>query len=121
MHHKGEDTHLRGATVVEFDGALRELLLLGPPHGVHVIVAVRLDRLLHASETELQQTDEKENLQGTGGRDIIESRETGLHRGEGHAIGDVTCDAPASGSSEVPEDGEHGDAAVLDLRGAQAI
>eukprot|EP00307_Rebecca_sp_RCC1486_P007571 CAMPEP_0119434010 /NCGR_PEP_ID=MMETSP1335-20130426/50449_1 /TAXON_ID=259385 /ORGANISM="Chrysoculter rhomboideus, Strain RCC1486" /LENGTH=206 /DNA_ID=CAMNT_0007459861 /DNA_START=518 /DNA_END=1134 /DNA_ORIENTATION=- len=127
VHHEREDAHLRGAPVVELDRAL-ELLRLGRelvPAKVNVAVAevtreLRLARhVLHHAQ--LEEADEGEDLGKASWWHHRERREARRHLVEREADREVTREAHARRRHDVAKDGEHADAAVLDLDEAEAV
>ena len=118
VDHEGKDSHLGGTAVVQLDGELLVKGLLVPSRGGDL---GRLDLLLAGSKANLDQTNEGDDLGNTSGRDGVEGGKTSLHGGEGKAVGDVARKADTSSGHQVAKDGEHGDAAVLGLDGAEAV
>ena len=118
VNHECEDAHLSSAAVVELDGSLSVDGGLVPARGSELSL---LDVLLSGVEPQLNETNEKEDLDGAEQGDGLEGSETRLHTGEWNARSDVAREADTSGGDEVAEDGKHGNAAVLGLDGAQAV
>mmetsp|Transcript_15103 Transcript_15103/g.32964 ORF Transcript_15103/g.32964 Transcript_15103/m.32964 type:complete len:224 (-) Transcript_15103:53-724(-) len=110
VDHQGQDAHLGGAAVVQLDG-------LAAVHGVVGVLglALGLDVLLDLGEAKLDGTDGQEGDGKAGGGEGVEDGKAGLDLvgAEGHAS--------TGGGHDVAEDGEHGDAAVLVLDGAEAV
>ena len=118
MHHEGEDSHLGGTAVVELDG---ELLVDGGLVPLGRLQLSSLDVGLSDAESNLDEANEGDDLEGAGSGNGVEGGEAGLHGGEGNAVSDVTRKSDARRSHEVAEDGEHRDAAVLGLHVAEAL
>ena len=122
MYHHGEDPHLCGATVAEFDRALRRLGLLTKfvPRrlaDVHIDGAVSGERTLHLHHhKQLVHADRKNDLQDTARWDLGERGQTVGHVREF----DVVVDGQHAWQANVllhdtADHREHGNAAVLDL------
>mmetsp|Transcript_8967 Transcript_8967/g.14172 ORF Transcript_8967/g.14172 Transcript_8967/m.14172 type:complete len:234 (+) Transcript_8967:510-1211(+) len=122
VDHQGKDTHLGSAAVVQLNGALGVLLLVIPPSSVHAGLAVSLQLLLDLSKAQLNQTNEADGLGHTGGRQCRQSLQPGGQAGELVASQVVSArQTHTSGGHQVAKDGKHGDAAVLDLDGTEAV
>ena len=80
-----------------------------------------LDVLLLVVVTQLDKTDETDDLSGSPGRDGVKSRKPGLHGRVRNAKSDVTRAAVARSSHHVADHSEHGDAAMLDLSVAELV
>mmetsp|Transcript_11293 Transcript_11293/g.33820 ORF Transcript_11293/g.33820 Transcript_11293/m.33820 type:complete len:227 (+) Transcript_11293:1114-1794(+) len=131
VDHEGEDAHLGGAAVVEFDAALEGLLLLGEGVPAEVEGAVAevtgefarggaVGRVLH--DDELEEADEGDDLGNAGGGDGAEGAEAGRDVRElGARVVDGAREEDAGLGGDLAEDGEHTDAAVLDLDVAEAV
>ena len=128
MHHHGQDAHLRRAAVVELDRALLQLRLLRErfPLGGERVAADRhvprertLDVLHHA---EFKETNERHDLQEAQRRELRESREAVRHVRElqVHIVRQVAGESVVL-LNQVSRDGEHGDAAVLDLHVPETV
>ena len=131
VDHEAEEAHLRGAAVVELDGALGLLGLLveGVPAEVNGTVAeiarelARLGavgRVLHHEK--LEEAHESEDLEGARHRHLGGASPAGLNGREGGArVVDVTREAHARGSGEEARHAEHANAAVLELHVPEAV
>mmetsp|Transcript_28385 Transcript_28385/g.72062 ORF Transcript_28385/g.72062 Transcript_28385/m.72062 type:complete len:213 (+) Transcript_28385:113-751(+) len=128
VHHEREDAHLRRAAVVELDSALGELGLLVErvPAEVERAVAEVADKLVASAlnvlhHGELEEAHEREDLREAGRRHDRERREAGRHVSEREAVRELAREADAGRRHDVAKDGEHADAAVLDLDEAEAV
>mmetsp|Transcript_3045 Transcript_3045/g.8595 ORF Transcript_3045/g.8595 Transcript_3045/m.8595 type:complete len:218 (-) Transcript_3045:42-695(-) len=127
VDHEGEDSHHGGTALVELDGALLELGLLveGVPAEVEGVVAEVTDEfssgdVLH--DGELEEANEGDQLSDSGTLDGVEGGEAVWHIGEGEAgVVDVSWEADSGLLDQVSDDGEHGDASVLDLDVTEAV
>lgn len=112
---------MRGAAVVELNGALGELLLGGEgvPSKVNVPVAevageLSARHVLH--DEQFQRADEGHDLGDAGALDGGQRVEPVGDVGEFESgVVNVAGEAPPGLLDEVPEDGQHGDAAVLEF------
>mmetsp|Transcript_19078 Transcript_19078/g.30842 ORF Transcript_19078/g.30842 Transcript_19078/m.30842 type:complete len:230 (+) Transcript_19078:172-861(+) len=122
VDHQGKDTHLGSAAVVQLNGALGVLLLVIPTGGIHAGLAVGLQLLLDLGKAQLNQANETDGLGHTSGRQGGQSLQAGGEAGElvaSKVVGARKTDT--SGGHQVTKDGEHGNAAMLDLHSAEAI
>jgi len=132
VDHKSEDSGHGGASVVELDGALGELLFLveGVPSEVDVSVAEVTDELVSGSwdvlhETDLEEPNEGDELDESGGWDGVRSDEGGDTVGEG--VEGISLEVDASGEEDtgtggdLSEEGEHTNASVLDLDVSESV
>ena len=131
MDHEAEEAHLRGAAVVELDGALRLLGLLveGVPaevNGTVAEVARELARLravggvLHHEE--LEEAHEGQDLEGARHRHLGGAGPAGLDGRERSArVVDVAREAHARGSGQEARHAKHADAAVLELHVPETV
>ena len=128
VHHHGKDAHLRGAAVVELDRALGGLGLRG--HGVPrgtegVSPEGKVSRegalnVLH--DRQFKEADERDDLREARRGDLREGRYTVRHVSE-REVGGVGEHAGQAGVllGKVAGDGEHSNAAVLDLHIPEAL
>jgi len=134
VDHKSEDAHHGGTAVVQLDGALGQLGLLveGVPAEVDGAVAEvtweisgcgAIGGVLH--HTELEGTNEENNLDKARSGDGIRAVDGGPAVGEGvegvSRVVDVTREVGAGAGDEVAQEGELGDASVLDLDETEAV
>jgi len=130
---KAEDAHHGGTALVELDGALLELLLLGEgvPAEINAEghVAEITDELAGsgnvAHDKELEPSDEEDDLKEALTGDGISTVQGG------EAIGDVgeltaaevdgTAKVDTGTGDDVAKEGKHGNAAVLDLNVSEAV
>jgi hypothetical protein len=121
VDHKGKDSHHGGTALVELNGTLLHLGLLikGVPSVVNGVVTEVTDEfssgdVLH--DGKLKGANESNNLGDSGSRDGVEGGETIGDIGKGKArVVNVSGETDSSLGDEVSNDGEHTDAAVLDL------
>ena len=132
VDHEAEDAELGGTAVVELDGALGDLLLLGEgvPAEVDVAVAEVADELVAGSgdvlhDGDLEEADEGDHLADALEGDGVGAAEGGKAIGEGvegvTGVVDVSGKVDAGAGDDVTEEGKHGDAAVLDLDVTEAV
>jgi len=129
VDHEGEDAHHGGAALVELLGAELVLLLLGGvadeadgEAGSGAEVAGEGSRVL-APDGELEEADEEEDLGDAGEGDLVQGGEARGDVLEADALldGEVAAETEAGGGPEVAEEGELGDAAVLELDVTEAV
>ena len=128
MYHHGQDAHLRGAAVVELDRALGLLSLLGHgvprrSEGVSADGEVPGEGALHVlHHSQLKEADERDDLGEARRRDLGQSRHAVGHVREREVRG-VREHAGQAGVllGQVAGDGEHRNAAVLDLHVPEAL
>ena len=118
VDHEGKDTHLGSTAVVQLDGELLVDGLLVPAGSLELS---SLDVILSGGISELDETDEGDDLGNTSGGDGLKGGKAVLDGGERNAVGDLTRKSDTSGGHNVSEDGKLGDAAVLGLDGAEAV
>ena len=128
---KSKNTHHGGTAVVELDGTLRELGLLieGVPAEVDGAVTEvthevsgggAVGTVLH--DGELQETNEGEDLEGTGNGDLEGSGPALSDGGEaGSGEVNVTGKADSGTGGDLAQEGELADAAVLELDVTEAV
>ncbi|KAL7544053.1 hypothetical protein ACHAXR_013492, partial [Thalassiosira sp. AJA248-18] len=132
VNHKSKNTHHGSTSVVQLDGTLGELGLFikGIPSKVNESITEISNELVASSwninhNTCLQETDEEEDLRKTflGNRvGTLDGRPAIVERTERvSSIIDVAWEVDASTGDDVTQEGELGDAAVLDLDGTKAI
>jgi hypothetical protein len=132
VDHESEDTEHGGASVVELDGALGELGLLIKviPSEVDVSVAEVANVLVSGScniahEADLQPADEGNDLSLALERDGVGADEGGDAVGEGvkgvTGIVDVSRKVESSAGHDLAQEGELGNASVLDLDVTEAV
>ena len=127
MDHKGEDSHLGGTSLVELDGTLGKLGLLieGVPSEVKGVVTEVTDEfssgdVLH--DGKLKEANEGNKLGNSGSRDGVEGGESvGDILELKSRVVDVSGETDSSFLDEVSNDGEHGDASVLDLDVSETV
>jgi len=116
VHHKGKDTHLGGAAVVQLDGALLVDEILGPAIlGGHLLLAPGLDLVLAVEESHLQQTDGVEDHEGVA----LESGQASKTGGD--LVKALNGPPSASSGHEVAKDGKHRNTAVLGLHVTESV
>ena len=129
VDHEGEDAHHGGAALVELLGAELVLLLLGGVSdeadgeaGAGAEVAGE-GSLVLAPDGELEEADEEEDLGDAGEGDLVQGGEARGDVLEADALfdGEVSAETEAGGGPKVAEEGELGDAAVLELDVTEAI
>jgi hypothetical protein len=121
VHHKAKNSHLGSTAVVQFDRLLR-CLLLGIPAGLnHLRSANALDLDLPSGKANLQEADEKEELEETSGRECVKHSQTSFHGGEWDAVGNITGESISLSGHNMAKDSEHCNAAVLGLHSAKLI
>ena len=129
VDHEGEDAHHGGAALVELLGAELVLLLLGGVSdeadgeaGAGAEVAGE-GSLVLAPDGELEEADEEEDLGDAGEGDFVQGGEARGDVLEADALfdGEVSAETEAGGGPKVAEEGELGDAAVLELDVTEAI
>ncbi|KAL7548381.1 hypothetical protein ACHAWF_014191, partial [Thalassiosira exigua] len=132
VDHEPEDAEHGGAAVVELDGALLELGLLIKvvPAEVDVAVAEVADVLVAGSghiahEAALEPSDQADDLALAVEGDGIGADEGGDSVGEGvegvSGVVDVSGEVDSGAGHDLAEEGELGDAAVLDLHVTEAV
>ena len=125
MDHKAKDTHHGGTAVVELDGTLLKLgfFIKVIPSKVNVSIA-EVTREFSISghfthECAFQDTDKGNDLDNTGGGDVVGSKDGG--NTVGVRVEAVTSVVDASGqvntgtSGDLTQEGKHTDTAVLDF------
>ena len=127
MDHKGEHTHLGGTALVQFNGTLLKLGLFieGVPAEVKGVVTevtweFSSGDVLH--DGKLQETDEGENLKGSGNRDgggSIPARSKIRELGSG--VVDVSWKVDSGLVDKVSDNTKHTDTSVLDLDVTKAV
>ena len=129
VDHEGEDAHHGGAALVELLGAELVLLLLGGvtdesdgEASAGAEVTGEGSRVL-APDGELEEADEEEDLGDAGEGDLVQGGEARGDVLEADALldGEVAAETEAGGGPEVAEEGELGDAAVLELDVTEAV
>jgi hypothetical protein len=127
VDHQSEDTHLGGTAVVQLNGPLFQLFLIGKgiPSKVNEVVAevtgeFSSDAVSH--DGNLQESNESKDLCDTGGRDGREGIKSAGNVCEGSSIvGDQSRKTDTGLGGEVSSDGKHANTTVLDLNEAEAI
>eukprot|EP00306_Pavlova_sp_CCMP459_P022624 CAMPEP_0185564386 /NCGR_PEP_ID=MMETSP1381-20130426/65078_1 /TAXON_ID=298111 /ORGANISM="Pavlova sp., Strain CCMP459" /LENGTH=225 /DNA_ID=CAMNT_0028178323 /DNA_START=583 /DNA_END=1258 /DNA_ORIENTATION=+ len=125
--YESQPKYLRGAAVVELDGALLRLHLGAVRVPAKVDEAVpEVSRELRLArdvshDKELEEANEGTDLRAALGGHHGEGLEASGHGREGESKGQVAGEAHAGGSHDVAEDSEHGDAAMLELHVAKAV
>ena len=133
MNSETEDAHHGGTALVELDGALLELLLLGEGVPAEVNAEGHVAEIAGeltgsgnvAHDKELEPSDEEDDLEEALAGDGI-----GAVKGV-EAVGDVgelaaaevdgTVEVDTGTGDDVAKEGKHGDAAVLDLNVTEAV
>jgi len=128
VDHKTEDTHLGGTAVVQFDGALLQLLLLGEgvPSEVDVSVTEVAREFVAGSwnvlKEVLEETDRADQLEGSAVGHRRESSESVGDIGElSSIVGDKSGETNSRFLDEVTNDGKHRNTAVLELNISETI
>jgi hypothetical protein len=128
VDHQGEDAHLGGTALVEFNSTLLHLRfgIERVPSVVNVSVAVITNEFAGAvdilHDVGLQETNEEEHLAKSGGRDFGQGRKAVGNVGKGLArVVNVARQTDAGFLDEVSDHGEHANASVLDLHITQAV
>ena len=131
MDHESEDSHHGGTTVVQLDGTLGQLGLLveGVPAEVDGAVAEVADEFVLASDvlhdSELEESNEGENLGKAGRGDGIRAEEGGNAVGVGgegmSRVVDVAREVDAGAGHDLAKEGELADPSVLELDEAEAV
>ncbi len=132
VDHKSEDSHHGGTSVVELDGTLGELGLLIKviPAEVDVSVAEVTNVLVSSSrnvthEGALQDTDEGDDLNESGGGDGVGAEEGSDTVGEGvegvTSVVDISGEVDSGAGHNLAQEGELADASGLDLDVTEAV
>jgi hypothetical protein len=132
MDHQSEDPELGGTAVVELDGALLELGLFveGVPAEVDPAVAEVANELVASPrdvthEGALKDADEGDDLHDPGGGDVVRADEggnaVGVAREGVSRVVDVSWEVDASAGGDLAQEGQHRNAAVLDLDVPEAV
>jgi hypothetical protein len=128
MDHEGEDAHLSGTAVVQFDGTLLELLFFRKaiPSEVNGVVAEVTNVFTSSGDVlhdgRLKDTDEEKELDKSTGRDGLEGSET---VGDISELGSRKVNASWKTDTglldKVSNNGKHGDTAVLQFNESEAV
>ena len=132
VDHKSEDSHHGGTSVVELDGTLGELGLFVEvvPSEVEGSVSEVTDELVSGSwdvlhDTELEDSDEGEDLDGTERRHSVRSGDGGPSVRDGleglSILADGTIEVDTVSGDNLSEEGKHGDTSVLDLNVSETV
>merc|ERR1719203_296665 len=132
VDHQSKDAHHGGASVVELHAALEELGLLveGIPAKVEGTIAEVTDEFVSGSfdvlhDAKLKGTDEGDELEEAGLGDGVRAIDGGPAIGEGiegvAGVVNVTGKVDSTPGDDLPKEGKHADAAVLDLDVSEAV
>ena len=129
MDHESKKTHLGSSALVQFNGTLLQLGLSreGVPAEVKGTIAEVTDVFVSSSwdvfhDSEFQETNEGQNLEGTSNRDGERRIPAVSKIGElGSRVVNVTGQVDSGSIDEVSNNSKHADTSMLDLNISEAV